>query len=321
MIIKSAVSALVSLYNSVMKKLVSKILTPGIKDRLKQYYYLARLDRPIGIYLLLWPMLWALFIASHGKPDLLVLFVFMSGVVLMRSAGCVINDFADRKIDPLIERTRLRPIASGKVSSREALWLFTGLSLVAFILVLLTNKFTVLLSIVGVLLAAIYPFMKRYTNLPQLVLGMAFAWSVPMAFAAQTGEVPRIAWLIYAVTVVWTVIYDTMYAMADREEDLKIGVKSTAILFGEADRVILFVLQVLMFFGLYLLGDKTGMAYPYYVGLVVAIGFAAYQQYLIRDREPAKCFAAFLNNSWLGAVIFIGVLLSAYYDKIFNSFS
>ncbi|VAW99842.1 4-hydroxybenzoate polyprenyltransferase [hydrothermal vent metagenome] len=321
MIIKSAVSALVSLYNSVMKKLVSKILTPGIKDRLKQYYYLARLDRPIGIYLLLWPMLWALFIASHGKPDLLVLFVFMSGVVLMRSAGCVINDFADRKIDPLIERTKLRPIASGKVSSREALWLFTGLSLVAFILVLLTNKFTVLLSIVGVLLAAIYPFMKRYTNLPQLVLGMAFAWSVPMAFAAQTGEVPRIAWLIYAVTVVWTVIYDTMYAMADREEDLKIGVKSTAILFGEADRVILFVLQVLMFFGLYLLGQKTGMAYPYYVGLAVAIGFAAYQQYLIRDREPAKCFAAFLNNSWLGAVIFIGVLLSTYYDKIFNNFS
>ncbi len=310
-----------SLYNSLMKNIIGKILTPHNKDRLKQYYYLTRLDRPIGIYLLLWPMLWALFIASHGKPDLLVLFVFVSGVVLMRSAGCVINDFADRKIDPLIERTKLRPIASGKVSSREALWLFAGLSLVAFMLVLLTNKLTVLLSIGGLLLAAIYPFMKRYTNLPQLVLGMAFAWSVPMAFAAQTGEVPRIAWLIYAVTVVWTVIYDTLYAMADREEDLKIGVKSTAILFGDADRVMLFTLQILMFFGLYLLGQKTGMASPYYVALVDAMGFAGYQQYLIREREPAKCFTAFLNNSWLGAVIFIGVLLSAYYDKIYNSFS
>ncbi len=296
-------------------------LPPQLKDRLRQYYYLTRLDRPIGIYLLLWPMLWALFIASHGKPDLLVLFVFVSGVVLMRSAGCVINDFADRKIDPQIERTKLRPIASGKVSTREALWLFAGLCLVAFMLVLLTNKFTVFLSVGGLILAAIYPFMKRYTNLPQVVLGMAFAWSIPMAFAAQTGEVPRIAWLIYAVTVVWTVIYDTMYAMVDRDEDLKIGVKSTAILFGEADRVILLVLQILMFFGLYLLGDKTGMASPYYFALVVAMGFAGYQQYLIRDREPRQCFAAFLNNSWLGAVIFVGILLSAYYDKILNIFS
>ncbi len=304
-----------------MKNITRKILTPHVKDRLKQYYYLTRLDRPIGIYLLLWPMLWALFIASHGKPDPLVLFIFVTGVVLMRSAGCVINDFADRKIDPHIERTKNRPIASGKVSSKEAIWLFVGLCLLAFMLVLLTNIFTVLLSFGGLLLAAIYPFMKRYTHLPQVVLGMAFAWSVPMAFAAQNGYVPRIAWLIYAVTVLWTVIYDTMYAMADREEDLKIGVKSTAILFGEADRVILLVLQVLMFLGLYLLGEKTAMAPPYYVCLVVAMGFAAYQQHLIRDREPRKCFAAFLNNSWLGAVIFIGVLLSAYYDKLLNLFS
>ncbi len=298
-----------------------KYLTPHVKDRLRQYYYLTRLDRPIGIYLLLWPMLWALLIASHGKPNLLVLFVFVSGVVLMRSAGCVINDFADRKIDPHVERTKHRPIASGKVSSKEALWLFVGLSLTAFILVLLTNILTVLLSFAGLLLAAIYPFMKRYTHLPQVVLGMAFAWSVPMAFAAQTGYVPRIAWLVYAVTVVWTVIYDTMYAMADRDEDLKIGVKSTAILFGDADRMILFVLQILMFFGLYLLGSKTAMAWPYYVSLLVAMGFAAYQQYLIREREPRKCFAAFLNNSWLGASIFIGVLLSAYYDKISHLFN
>jgi len=310
-----------SIYNSAMKFVSTKLLNPQVKDRLKQYYYLTRLDRPIGIYLLLWPMLWALFIASHGKPDLLVLFVFVSGVVLMRSAGCVINDFADRNIDPHIERTKLRPIASGQVAPKEALWLFVGLCLLAFLLVLLTNLFTVLLSIGGLLLAAIYPFMKRYTHLPQVVLGMAFAWSVPMAFAAQTGTVPRIAWLIYAVTVVWTVIYDTMYAMADREEDLKIGVKSTAILFGESDRVILLVLQVLMFFGLYLLGEKTGMASPYYVCLVLAMGFAGYQQYLIREREPRKCFAAFLNNSWLGAVIFIGILLSVYYDKMFNTFN
>jgi len=303
------------------KNVLRKYLSPYVKDRLKQYYYLIRLDRPIGIYLLLWPMLWALFIASHGKPNPLVLFVFVTGVVLMRSAGCVINDFADRKIDPHVERTKLRPIASGKVSPREAIWLFTGLCLLAFLLVLLTNIFTVLLSFGGLLLAAIYPFMKRYTHLPQVVLGMAFAWSVPMVFAAQIGYVPRIAWLVYAITVVWTVIYDTMYAMADREEDLKIGVKSTAILFGDADRVILLVLQVLMFFGFYLLGEKTAMAWPYYLCLVVAMGLAGYQQFLIREREPRKCLQAFLNNSWLGGVIFIGVLFSAYYDKILNIFS
>ena len=307
-----------------MKRL-DKYLTPQrkalLKDRVRQYYFLTRLDRPIGIYLLLWPMLWALFIASHGKPDLLVLFVFLAGVVLMRSAGCVINDYADRKIDPHVERTKLRPIASGKVSEKEALWLFVGLCLVAFALVLLMNRFTIYLSFGGVLLAAIYPFMKRYSNLPQVVLGMAFAWSVPMAFAAQTGEVPRIAWLIYVITVIWTVIYDTMYAMADREEDLKIGVKSTAILFGDADRMILFILQCVMFIGLYLLGEKTAMAPPYYYSVVIAMGFAVYQQYLIRQREPRKCMQAFLNNSWLGATIFIGVLASSVYDKMPNIFN
>jgi 4-hydroxybenzoate polyprenyltransferase len=287
-----------------------------IKERLRQYYYLTRLDRPIGIFLLLWPTLWALWIASEGKPNLLVLFVFMLGVVLMRSAGCVINDYADRNIDPHVQRTRQRPIAMGHVKPREALFVFVALCLIAFALVLLMNRFTVYLSIGGIILAAIYPFMKRYTHLPQIVLGMAFAWSIPMAFAAQTGEVAKIAWLIYVITVVWAVIYDTMYAMADREEDLKIGVKSTAILFGDADKTILLVLQVLMFIGLLLLGQKLGLNSIYFGFLLPAAGFAAYQQYLIRDRQPAKCFQAFLNNNWLGVMVFFGIVGSYIYDNI-----
>ena len=289
---------------------------PTLKQRLHQYYYLTRLDRPIGIFLLLWPMLWALWIASEGQPSLLVLFVFLVGVVLMRSAGCVINDFADRKIDPHVQRTSQRPIAAGKVTPKEALVVFVILCLIAFGLVLLMNRFTIYLSFGGVALAAIYPFMKRYTHLPQVVLGMAFAWSVPMAFAAQTNEVPRITWLIYVITVVWAVIYDTMYAMADREEDLKIGVKSTAILFGDADKVILAVLQVMMFVGLLLLGQKVGLNMFYFIFVGIAAGFALYQQYLIRDREPLKCFQAFLNNNWLGAMIFFGILTSYVYDKV-----
>jgi len=287
-----------------------------LRERLRQYYYLTRLDRPIGIFLLLWPTLWALWIASEGRPNLLVLFVFITGVVLMRSAGCVINDYADRKIDPHIKRTQQRPIAAGKVKPKEALMLFIVLCLVAFGLVLLMNRFTVYLSIGGVILAAIYPFMKRYTHLPQIVLGMAFAWSIPMAFAAQTGEVHRIAWLIYAITVVWAVIYDTMYAMADREEDLKIGVKSTAILFGDADKTILLVLQVMMFIGLLLLGQKLKLNWFYYGFLIPAAVFAGYQQYLIRDREPLKCFQAFLNNNWLGVMVFFGILTNYVYENV-----
>lgn len=287
-----------------------------ISERLRQYYYLTRLDRPIGIYLLLWPMLWGLWIASEGRPSLLVLFVFTAGVVLMRSAGCVINDFADRKIDPHVQRTRQRPIAAGRVKPGEAIFVFVVLCLMAFGLVLLMNRFTVYLSVGGVLLAAIYPFMKRYTHLPQVVLGMAFAWSIPMAFAAQTGGVPRIAWLVYVITVLWAVIYDTMYAMADRQEDLKIGVKSTAILFGDADRVILAVLQVMMFTGLLLLGQKLAMNIPYYIFVGFAAIFAGYQQYLIRDREPARCFSAFLNNSWLGFMVYCGIMSSYVYQNV-----
>ena len=286
-----------------------------IRERLEQYFYLVRLDRPIGTLLLLWPALWALWIAGQGKPDPLVLFVFILGTVLMRSAGCAMNDFADRNIDAHVQRTRQRPLATGKVSAREAVIVFCVLSLASFGLVLLLNRFTIYLSFGGVALAALYPFSKRYTHLPQVVLGMAFAWAVPMAFAAQTNTLPKEAWLIYVITVVWAVIYDTMYAMVDREDDLRIGVKSTAILFGDADKLILFILQLMMFTGLYLLGKQAGLGKAYYLGMGLAALLAVYQQFLIRHREPARCFRAFLNNNWLGMVIFIGILLDFIYSK------
>ncbi len=292
-----------------------KLSLPYIRERLEQYYFLVRLDRPIGTLLLMWPTLWALWIASHGKPDPLVLFVFVVGTLLMRSAGCAMNDFADRNIDAHVQRTRHRPMAAGKVSPKEAIFVFCVLTLVSFGLVLLLNRLTIYLSFGGAILAAAYPFSKRYTHLPQVVLGMAFAWAIPMAFAAQTNSLPKEAWLIYVITVVWAVIYDTMYAMVDREDDLKIGVKSTAILFGEADKVILFILQLMMFAGLYLLGKQAGLGKAYYLGMGVAALLALYQQFLIRHREPAKCFRAFLNNNWLGMVLFIGILLDYIYAK------
>jgi 4-hydroxybenzoate polyprenyltransferase len=281
-----------------------------LRDRARQYALLTRLNRPIGILLLLWPTLWALWAAAEGVPNLHVLTVFVLGVILMRSAGCVINDFADRRIDPLVRRTRDRPIAAGRVSPREALLLFAVLCLAAFALVLTLNPLTIKLAIVGVALAAIYPFMKRITYLPQVVLGMAFGWAIPMAFAAQTGSLPKIAWLLFVVNVVWSMVYDTMYAMADREDDLRAGVKSTAILFGEADRVIIGILQVLMLLGLLLVGQQLQLGRPYYLALMVATGLGIYQQILIRRREPAACFRAFLNNNWLGAAVFIGIALS-----------
>jgi 4-hydroxybenzoate polyprenyltransferase len=280
-----------------------------IRDRLQQYLLLTRLNRRIGIYLLLWPTLWALWVAAGGVPRPEVLVVFVLGVILMRSAGCVINDFADRRFDPHVERTRERPIASGRVSAREALMVFAVLCMLAFALVLTMNRLTIYLSFIGAALAAIYPFMKRYTHLPQVVLGMAFGWAIPMAFAAQTGEVPKEAWLLFVINVVWSVSYDTMYAMADREDDLRIGVKSTAILFGEADRLIVAILQGLVLFGLLLLGQQLSLGTAYHAGLLAALIFALYQQYLIRDRDPARCFQAFLNNSWLGGAVFVGLLL------------
>ncbi|WP_134081281.1 4-hydroxybenzoate octaprenyltransferase [Thiohalophilus thiocyanatoxydans] len=281
-----------------------------IRERLYQYSLLMRLHRPIGIFLLLWPTLWALWIAAGGFPRPGVFVVFVLGVLLMRSAGCVINDYADRHFDPHVARTRERPIASGRVTPREALGLFAALCVLAFLLVLSMNRLTIYLAFVGVALAAIYPFTKRYTHLPQVVLGMAFGWAIPMAFAAQAGEVPKVAWLLFVINVVWSVAYDSMYAMADRDEDLKIGVKSAAILFGDADRFIIGLLQGLMLLGLVLLGRELALGTPYYLGLAVALGLAVYQQYLIRDRRPAECFRAFLNNHWLGAAVFAGLFMA-----------
>ena len=282
--------------------------TPVIRERLYQYALLMRLNRPIGIFLLLWPTLWALWMASAGRPDPLVLSVFVLGVVLMRSAGCVINDYADRDIDPHVQRTAQRPLATGTVTPREALILFGALCLIAFLLVLLMNRLTVLMSLVAVLLAVSYPFAKRYTHLPQVHLGAAFGWAVPMVFAAQTGGVPQQAWLLFIATVLWATAYDTMYAMVDRADDLRISVKSTAILFGDADRMIIGIIQGLMLSAMILTGVRLHLGWPYYVGLSVALGFAIYQQILIKDRAPALCLKAFLNNNGLGAAIFAGVV-------------
>jgi len=280
-----------------------------MKQRLLQYAYLMRLHRPIGILLLLWPALWALWIAGEGSPDPLVLLVFVAGVVLMRSAGCVINDYADRDFDPHVARTRERPIAAGRVTPREALMLFAVLCLLALGLVLLMNSLTIWLSLGGALLAVTYPFMKRYTHLPQVYLGAAFGWAVPMAFAAQTGEVPRVGWLLFVATILWATAYDTMYGMVDREDDLKIGVKSTAILFGESDRLIIAIIQVVLLLALALAGQAAGLGIYYYFGLLLATTLLVYQQYLIRERRPAACFKAFLNNNWFGAAVFGGIVL------------
>jgi 4-hydroxybenzoate polyprenyltransferase len=291
-------------------KPLQNINWPYLRERAQQYYLLTRMDRPIGIFLLLWPTLWALWVAAEGLPNWHVLVVFVSGVFLMRSAGCVINDYADRELDPLVSRTRERPIAAGRVKPNEALLLFAVLCLLAFALVLTMNALTIKLSFVGVALAAVYPFMKRYTHLPQVVLGMAFGWAIPMAFAAQIGSVPKVAWLMYVINVVWSVVYDTMYAMADREDDIKAGVKSTAILFGDADRVIIGLLQGMVLLGLLLLGQQLGLGMAFYLGLAVAVALGVYQQFLIRQRQPAQCFKAFLNNNWLGAAVFAGLVLS-----------
>lgn len=278
-------------------------------DRALQYSQLARLHRPIGIFILLWPTFWALWIAGEGSPNKLVIFVFSLGVVLMRSAGCVINDYADRDFDPHVERTKLRPIAAGKVHSKEALAVFVVLSLCAFSLVLLLNFYTIMLSFVGAFLAASYPFMKRYTQLPQAYLGIAFGWAVPMAFAAQQDTIPNVAWVLYLAVILWALVYDTMYAMVDKEDDIKIGVKSTAILFGDYDRHIMAVLQLIIMVLLIEVGLMQQMGYLYFLGLAMASGFSIYQQRLIYHRDKALCFKAFLNNNWFGAAVFAGIFL------------
>jgi len=277
-------------------------------SRFSLYLQLMRFDRPIGTLLLLWPTLWGLWIAAEGFPDPLLLVIFSLGVFLMRSAGCVINDYADRYIDLHVERTSERPLASGKVSEKEALGLFFVLVAIAFILVLFLNRFTILLSVVGVFLAASYPFMKRFTHLPQAYLGMAFSWAIPMAFAAQTGELDPRLWWIFIATVLWAISYDTMYAMVDREDDLKIGVKSTAILFGRYDRVIIGVIQIAMLAVLVLVGILFAMGTLYFAGVAAAAALSVYHQYLIRERERGQCFKAFLNNNWLGVAVFAGIV-------------
>jgi len=277
--------------------------------RLQQYWVLMRFDKPVGTFLLLWPTLWALWIAAGGVPDTDVLIVFVAGVVLMRAAGCVINDYADRDIDSKVRRTRDRPITSGKIAPKSALVLFVALCLTAFGLVMTMNTLTIMLSFVAVLLAGVYPFMKRYTYLPQIFLGAAFGWAVPMVFAAQTGSIPNEAWLLFIATVLWATAYDTMYAMVDRDDDLRIGVKSTAILFGDGDRAIIGIIQALFFVVLLIVGQQLGLGLFFYGGLVLAGLLACYQQYLLRDRDILLCFRAFLNNNTFGAVIFIGIAL------------
>ncbi len=283
-------------------------MNPLYLQKLKLYSQLIRLERPIGIYLLLWPTLWALAIAGEGGPNLWVLFVFVMGVVLMRSAGCAINDYADRYIDLHVARTKDRPLTSGKITAREALIVFVVLSVTAFFLVLTLNSYTIYLSIGGILLAASYPFMKRYHYLPQVHLGAAFGWAVPMAYAAQTGAVTKITWLLYIATLLWTVAYDTMYAMVDRDDDLKIGAKSTAILFGEADRFIIGFLQLLFIVTLWLIGQELDFSLVYFLGLIAASLLLAYEQLMIVYRLPEFCFHAFLHNHWVGAVVFFGIM-------------
>jgi len=283
-------------------------MNPVYLQKLKLYSELVRLERPIGIYLLLWPTLWALAIAGEGGPDLWVLFVFVTGVVLMRSAGCAINDYADRHIDLHVARTKDRPLTSGKISSKEALMVFVVLSVLAFLLVLTLNSYTIYLSFGGIVLAATYPFMKRYHYLPQVHLGAAFGWAVPMAYAAETGAVTKIAWLLYIATLLWTVAYDTMYAMVDRDDDLKVGAKSTAILFGDADRGIIGFLQLLFIVTLWLIGQELEFSPVYFIGLIVASLLLAYEQLMIVNRLPEYCFHAFLHNHWVGAVVFFGIM-------------
>ncbi len=280
-----------------------------LRQQLPHYARLMRLDRPVGTYLLLWPVLWALWLASDGTPQWQLVMIFALGTLLMRSAGCVINDYADRHFDPFVERTRERPMATGAVSEREALVLFMLLGLAAFGLVLLTNTLTIKLSLVAIMLASMYPFMKRYTHLPQLALGAAFSWSIPMAFAAERNALPAALWLVYLANLTWTVAYDTFYAMVDREDDVLIGVKSTAILFGRHERAITAGLQAVVIVLLLLTGRQFGLGTVYYLSVAAAALQFAHQQYLIRKRERPNCFKAFLDNNRVGATIFVGIAL------------
>ena len=292
-----------------MKSALSPQVKRNLVKQLRNYGKLMRLDKPIGIWLLLWPTLWALWLAGAGHPDQGLFVVFVLGVFVMRSAGCVLNDLVDRKIDPYVERTRSRPIAAGAVTPTEALLLFIALGFIAIGLASLLNRPARLLAVAGAGLTIAYPFIKRYVSIPQFGLGAAFGWAVPMAFAAQTGSTPQLAWLVFGAAVIWAVIYDTFYAMVDREDDRKIGVKSTALLFGEVDLFVIAGLQALMLITLIFVGLQASLGLWFYLSIGVAAALMAYHQWLARDRQPAGCFAAFLHNHYIGLVIFIGIVL------------
>ncbi|GGK45876.1 MULTISPECIES: 4-hydroxybenzoate octaprenyltransferase [Aliivibrio] len=284
-------------------------------SKAEAFWQLTRMNRPIGSLLLLWPTLWALFLAADGLPDWHVLIVFVLGVIFMRSAGCVINDFADRKVDGHVKRTANRPLPSGVISSKEALSLFAVLVVCSFLLVLTMNTLTIMLSGIGIVLAIAYPFMKRVTYLPQFVLGLAFSWAIPMAYAAESNQVPPEAWLLFVINALWTIAYDTQYAMVDRDDDVKIGIKSTAILFGRYDKTIIGLLQLSVLALLIVLGSQLALSGIYYWGILAAAGFFVYQQWLIKGREREACFKAFLNNNYVGGLIFIAISASVLYQS------
>lgn len=281
------------------------------RERVREYFVLMRMDRPVGALLLLWPTWWGLWFAAADFPPIATLIIFTLGVVVMRAAGCVINDYADHAwLDAHVERTRGRPMAAGRVSRREALLLFAGLLALAFVLVLFTNTLTIQLSFAGAALAAVYPFCKRFTHLAQVVLGAAFGWSIPMAFAAVTGTVPPLGWLLFLANVLFSTIYDTEYAMVDRDEDIRVGAKSTAILFADADRPIIGVLMATFLLAMLLAGTRAELTWPYFASLAIAAGMFIWQQWRMRSRAPADCFAAFRNNNWVGCLIWVGLLMS-----------
>jgi len=279
------------------------------RERIVLYERLMRLDKPIGILLLLWPTLWGLWLAGRGQPDWRVVVIFVLGTVFMRSAGCVINDYADRWLDPQVQRTRGRPLAAGEVAPRQALALFGGLMLAALVLVLFLNALTIKLAVVGAVLAASYPFLKRYTSLPQIYLGVAFGWAIPMAFAAIQGEVPRLAWLLFLANVLWATAYDTLYAMVDRDDDLRAGARSTAILFGDLDLVAIGILQGTFLFAMALVGQRLELGTPMHLALGLGALLVAAQLWRARRRDRAGCFAAFRDNHWLGMVLFLGLAI------------
>jgi 4-hydroxybenzoate polyprenyltransferase len=299
-----------------MKSVPANTFRPQLVRQLRNYSKLMRLDKPVGIWLLLWPTLWALWLAGDGAPDQGLFVIFVLGVIVMRSAGCVLNDYADRNIDPYVERTRSRPIASGAVAPMEALTLFVALALIAVGLASMLNTPARLLAIVGAILTITYPFVKRFASVPQFVLGAAFGWGIPMAFAAQTGNTPELAWLIFGTAMIWAVIYDTFYAMVDRTDDLKVGVKSTAILFGEADLFVIAGLQALMLVALILIGVRAELGFWYYLSVLIAAAFMGWHQWLARDRQPAGCFAAFLHNHLIGMLVFIGIVLHYTFNPV-----